>query len=293
MKRIFNYTATKQDEGKTLLSFLKNRNYTRGVIIHLKKTPSSILVNGVWEHVTRRLCTGDEIQILLVESQSSALIQPSKLPLSILYEDEDLMVIDKPSGMPVHPSLNHYDNTLANAVAGYFQEQGIPFVFRCVNRLDRDTSGLTIIAKHMLSSAILNLAMKEGKISRTYYAIVEGDPGQSGTITAPIARVSDSVIERTTDSKTGIPAVTHFQSVITKNGFSLISLQLETGRTHQIRVHMRHIGHPLLGDFLYNPECNKMNRQALHARKLSFPHPMTGEAMCFVSPWPDDFVLTP
>lgn len=151
--------------------------------------------------------------------------------------------------MPIHPSMNNYDNTLANAVCHYYQTQGIPYTFRCVNRLDRDTTGLTILAKHLISSAILNSEVSVRGISREYLAIVKGFTEDEGTVNAPIGRKEGSTIERQIDVLHGETAITHYKRLAYQDGLSLISLKLETGRTHQIRVHMKSIGHPLIGDF--------------------------------------------
>ena len=204
------------------------------------------------------------------------------------------MVINKPAGMPIHPSQNNRDNSLGNALAWYFASRNRPFVFRCINRLDRDTSGLTIIAKHVVSAGMLSAmvaAKDENGIRREYLAIVRGEvtPPQ-GLITAPLGRRDGSIIERTVDFERGEKAVTHYRLVHTKNGHSLVSLLLETGRTHQIRVHMKYLGFPLIGDYLYNPDMSRMTRQALHAYKLDFKHPLTGQPMSFTAPLPEDMI---
>ena len=213
---------------------------------------------------------------------------PVSMPLSICYEDEDILAVNKPAQMPVHPSLNHYDHTLANAVCGYYNDQEIPYTFRCVNRLDRDTTGLTLIAKHMLSSAILSTAAARREISREYIAIASGKTPESGTIDAPIGRVAGSTIERQIDFENGERAITHYRRLAYHDGLSLLSLHLETGRTHQIRVHLKSIGHPLIGDFLYNPTDTTIKRQALHSYRLTFSHPITGESFVLTAPLPDD-----
>lgn len=213
------------------------------------------------------------------------------------------MVIDKPADMPVHPSIGNYENTLANAAAWYFHRQDIPFVFRCINRLDRDTTGLLILAKHMLSGAILSDQMKKRAIHRTYLAITEGKTDPAGTIDSPIGRTDQSLILRQVDHENGDSACTHYLQKcwhpktfypetlpVPQDGLSLVQLQLETGRTHQIRVHMTSIGHPLIGDTLYNPETALMNRQALHSYRLAFTHPVTGVSLEFTSPLPEDMV---
>lgn len=288
MKRIFNYTIPTEYDGRTLLSFLKEKHYSAPVITHLKRTEKGILLNGVWGRVREILHTDDILTITLIEEESSDNIVPTNLPLDIVYEDEDILIINKSSNTPIHPSQGNYDNTLANAVAYYFQEKGEAFTFRCINRLDRDTTGLLILAKHMHSASILSNMVQKREIHREYLAIATGKVPQDETIVAPIARVDGSTIERCVNEENGEYACTHYKTLLNKNGYSLVSLKLETGRTHQIRVHMKHIGHPLPGDFLYNPDYTVINRQALHSHKLSFKHPITEEMMEFIAELPDD-----
>ena len=229
------------------------------------------------------------LTIRIQENECSEKIPPTELPLNIIYEDEDILVINKPAGMPIHPSQNNYYNSLANALAWYYEQQGKPFIFRCTNRLDRDTSGLTIIAKHMVSSSILSQMVREHTISREYRAIVRGSvTPPCGTIDAPLSRKPGSIIERTVDFEHGERAVTHYQVLEEKNGHSLVSLHLETGRTHQIRIHMKYLGFPLIGDYLYNPDMEFMSRQALHSYRMQFTHPITGEHMDFIASLPED-----
>lgn len=288
MQRNFTYQITEEFHNCTISSFLKAKGYPHAVMVHLKKTPESILLNGRWEYVSTPVKTGDVLEIKLIETDSSEKIPPVYTPFSIVYEDEDILVIDKPANMPIHPSLNHYENTLANAVCYYFANQDIPYTFRCVNRLDKNTTGLTIVAKHMLSSAILSQDVATKSIKREYLAIVAGETSDSGTINAPIGRKDASTIERQIDYEHGEHAVTHYKKIGTKNGYTLLSLVLETGRTHQIRVHMSSIGHPLVGDFLYHPDSTELPRQALHSHKLEFIHPITKEPMEFIAPMPLD-----
>ncbi len=209
----------------------------------------------------------------------------------MVYEDEDILVVNKPAGLPIHPSQNHYEDSLANAVMAYYKEQGENFVFRCINRLDRNTSGLTLIAKNMLSSAILSQDVMKRDIHRTYLALVERSQQlpDSGTIEAPIARVDGSTILREVNFETGDYALTKYWKLADFDDATLLKLQLGTGRTHQIRVHMSYIGHPLLGDDLYgngtyhkiDSEGNSiiLDRHALHSYRLEFTHPITGEVM--------------
>ena len=251
----------------------------------------SILLNDVWEYVTCRVKEGDNLCIHICEEESSEKIPPIELPFPVVYEDEDIVVVNKPADMPIHPSLNNYENTLGNAAAYYFAKQNKAFIFRCINRLDRDTTGLTILAKHMVSAGILQSQMVERRIKREYLAIVDGIIEEDeGTIDAPIGRKDGSTIERMVDCENGERAVTHYRVLERKANTTLVALKLETGRTHQIRVHMTHKGHPLLGDFLYNPSDDRMSRQALHAWHLSFTHPITGEEMSFEAPVPEDML---
>lgn len=288
MQRNFLYSITEEFHHCTISSYLKAKEYPHAVMVHLKKTPESILLNGKWEYVNTPLKTGDLLEIKLIETASSDKIPPVYAPLSIVYEDEDILVVNKPADMPVHPSLNHYEHTLANAVCYYYANQGIPYTFRCVNRLDKNTTGLTILAKHMLSSAILSQEVAAKNIKREYLAVVKGETEASGTIDAPIGRKDASTIERRIDYEHGERAVTHYRRIDTKNGYTLLSLHLETGRTHQIRVHMSAIGHPLIGDFLYHPDSTELPRQALHSHRLQFLHPITKESMEFTVPMPQD-----
>ncbi len=292
--RIFTYEIeTSIRKNITIHEYLKQIGYSQGILTHIKRTPYGITLNGVWAYVNQSLTPGDTLVITLTESDSSEQILPVNLGLNIIYEDLDLMVVDKPSDMPIHPSQGNHDNTLANAVAWLYQTRNEPFVFRCINRLDRDTTGLLILAKNKYSGALLSNMIANREITREYLAIVSGETQDHGTITAPIARVDSSTIEREVNPISGDYACTHYKKLNQKNGCSLVSLQLETGRTHQIRVHMKFIGHPLLGDFLYNPDYRFAKRQTLHSHQLTFVHPITKESMTFTSPLPDDmsFIL--
>lgn len=277
----------------TIEQFLRKRGFSHHVITGLKRIPEGICLNGVWAYTTQKLKEGDVLTIHLVELESSPGILPAPVPFDIVYEDQDLMIVNKPADTPIHPSQGNYDNTLANGVAHYYAQQGIPYIYRCINRLDRDTTGLLILAKHGVSGAILSTQMMNRQIKRTYRALVEGHTPLEGTIDAPIARKEGSTIERCVNYESGERAVTHYrrlsQEISEKNRlpFSRLELRLETGRTHQIRVHMQSIGHPLLGDTLYRPE-NPFERphQALHSYALEFKHPITLENMRFSVPEP-------
>ncbi|MCI8504989.1 MAG: RluA family pseudouridine synthase [Lachnospiraceae bacterium] len=289
MERRISYGAEEGDEGLRIEQFLRRRGYSRGCLAHLKRQADGALVNGRARYLNERLSQGDVLTVHICETENSNQVVPVRLPLAIVYEDEDIVVVNKAAGMPTHPSVNNYDNSLANALAWYFKEQGKPFVFRCSNRLDRDTSGLTVVAKHMLSSCVLAGMTVRKEVEREYRAIVRGqvEPA-AGTITAPLGRKPGSIIERQVDFDGGEEAVTHYQVVGEGNGHSLVALKLETGRTHQIRIHMKYLGSPLVGDYLYNPDMEWIGRQALHSFRLAFRHPVTGEQMEFEAPLPED-----
>ncbi|MCC8105326.1 MAG: RluA family pseudouridine synthase [Clostridiales bacterium] len=304
----------------TIERFLREKGCSHHVLTLLKRTDHGILKNGVWAYTNQPVMVGDEITVRVEETESSEQILPVPLPLSVVYEDEDVLVVDKPCDMPVHPSMGNHENTLANAVMYYYAERDRRFVFRCITRLDRDTTGLVLIAKNSLSGAILSQQSSRRQIHREYLAITEGVLSKEGTIDAPIARWQDSPLMRCVDFEHGERAVTHYQRLgvyrmppetceetfqnrflsqteseagaegRVPNVVSLANVRLETGRTHQIRVHMKFIGHPLPGDFLYNPDsvCELAPRQMLHAHRLTFTHPVTGETLVFESKMPPD-----
>ena len=289
MNRNIDYIIDEDSSGLRVEQFLRRKRYSGQNLSEIKRMPKSILVNGVHYYMRQELSTGDHLQVRICETQNSEKIPPTKLPLDIVYEDEDLLVLNKPAGMPIHPSLNNYTNSMANALAYYFQSQGKPFIFRCCNRLDRDTSGLTIVSKHLVSGSILSDMTKYREVHREYLAIARGSVTPSeGTIQAPLGRKGGTIIERTVDWEHGEDAVTHYKVVKEANGHSLVSLRLETGRTHQIRIHMKYLGYPLIGDYLYNPDMEYMTRQALHSHHMEFTHPITGEHMSFTAPLPED-----
>ncbi len=289
MNRNIDYIIDEDSAGLRVEQFLRRKRYSGQNLSEIKRMPKSILVNGVHYYMRQELSKGDHLQVRICETQNSEKIPPTKLPLDIIYEDEDLLVLNKPAGMPIHPSLNNYTNSMANALAYYFQSQGKPFIFRCCNRLDRDTSGLTIVSKHLVSGSILSDMTKYREVHREYLAIARGSVTPSeGTIQAPLGRKEGTIIERTVDWEHGEDAVTHYKVVKEANGHSLVSLRLETGRTHQIRIHMKYLGYPLIGDYLYNPDMEYMTRQALHSHHMEFTHPITGEHMSFTAPLPEN-----
>ena len=231
MIRTLTYTVTEEEAGVSLLEWLRDKGCSRQVLAHLKNT-KGLFKNGERPFAKEPVRSGDQIKLRLTEEAGSEGIVPVCLPFSVVYEDEDLLVIDKPAGLPVHPSINHYENTLANGIMWRCREKGEYFPFRCVNRLDAGTTGLLIIAKNMFSAAVLYSAMKERKIKRTYLAVASGEIREPGTVDLPIGRVSDSVIERCIDQEHGERARTHYEPVavceVPGNGsYTMLRLQLE------------------------------------------------------------------
>ncbi len=301
----------------TIEQFLRNKGCSHHVLTHLKRTDHGILKNGGWAYANQPVTAGDVITVRVEETETSEQITPVPLLLSVVYEDEDVLVVDKPCDMPVHPSMGNHENTLANAVMYYYAAKDQRFVFRCITRLDRDTTGLVLIAKNELSGAILSQKSALRQIHREYLAVTEGILPGRGTIDAPIARQQGSPLMRCVDFEHGERAVTHYQRLgvyrktakkavpeaigaaedmhtcSSGEAVSLAAVRLETGRTHQIRVHMNFIGHSLPGDFLYNPDsvCDLAPRQMLHAYRLTFAHPISGETLSFESEMPPDMRL--
>ena len=289
MNRQLTYKIDKQFDGFTVEKFLKSQGYSSANITAIKKMPNNTVVDDTWVHMNKKLKASDVLIVNISENETSKNIPPVEMPLNIVYEDEDIIVVNKPAGLSIHPSLNHYEDSLANGLVYYFKSKGQPFIFRCANRLDKNTSGLTVVAKHLVSANILSCAVKNREFHREYLAIVRGIlPEKQGTIDAPIGRIDDSIITRRVDFENGEKAITHYKVVAEENDLSLISVKLETGRTHQIRVHFKYLGYPLIGDYLYNPDMEYMSRQALHSHKINFIHPIRKQAMEFVAPLPDD-----
>lgn len=285
MMREITYYITKNDDGRKIKNILRqNLGISAAVLTKLKQTPEGILLNGKSVFATQTVNKGDVITITLSD-ESSPNIVPSHIPLDIIYEDEDILAVNKPRNMPCHPSQNHHDDTLANGVMHYYKEKG--FTFRVITRLDKDTSGVVLIAKNKISASILSDHMLNGKIYKEYVALCHDAPKDTkGTIDAPIARKDGSAIMREVNPL-GKKAVTKFEVIQNNDDFSLIKLNPMTGRTHQIRVHLSHIGCPIYGDDMYgSPLKNEKTR--LHCRKISFNHPITKKKLIIEAPIPED-----
>lgn len=288
MSRYLTYIIKPEESGITIKDYLKKKSFSHALIANLKKYDDGIMVNGVRKYTDHHLVSDDELNVCIREKPMVSRIMATEIKLSVLYEDEDFMVVDKQAGIPIHPSRLNNTETLANAVANYLTDKGIDPVFHCINRLDKDTSGLTIIAKNMYAASLLSEMIRIRTIKRDYLAICEGIfRNKQGSVCAPITRNGTSMI-RYVDHEKGEYAETDYQVTGEGNGLSLVKLTLKTGKTHQIRVHMKHIGHPLIGDRLYNPDNRIMERQALHAQKLTFTHPVTGMNISITSDIPAD-----
>lgn len=289
MDRTITYTISQEAEGLRIEQFLRRQGYSRQNLAELRQMPQSTQINGQFRPQKERLLAKDILSVHIHEVLNSPKVIPMPLALDIIYEDEDIIVVNKPAGMAIHPSMHNTYHSVANALAYYYQQQGLSFIFRCSNRLDCDTSGLTVIAKHLVSASILASMVANKEVEREYLAIVRGAlTPDSGTIDLPLGRRPGPVIERFIDYENGERAITHYRRLDIKNGHSLVSLLLETGRTHQIRIHMKAIGFPLIGDYLYNPDMEYISRQALHSHRLAFYHPITHEFLEFRAPLPDD-----
>lgn len=386
--RQIDYIIPESFHGHTVEAFLRSEGYSRTTLYHLRSTralseashittnvpsanadgrttctsavridhtaetePASIdglVLNGHRSYLKEVLSTGDRLRCNILETEDSPNVIETEIPLSIVYEDEDILVIDKPAGLPIHPSMGHYEHTLGNALCWYTRHVlGYEhYVNRIVNRLDRDTSGLLIAAKNMHAAARLGDMIRAHAIQREYLAIASGDVrdifhttgaadslsglytgraadpayararlqnldgrfpdslanipalsdpanpvlGLHFTVNAPIGRKEDSVIERCINYTEGDYTVTHglLLSYNEEKDLSLLRLKLETGRTHQIRVHMQYLGHPLPGDFLYHPDERFITRQPLHSWRLRFRHPISGKLLELTAPLPED-----
>lgn len=265
----------------------KEKQISRLALTDIKKY-GKLLVNGVEVTVRAVVSFGDEVTVVFPVEKRSEGLQARNIPLSVVYEDDHLLVINKQAFLVTIPSIYHPEQSLANAVLYYYDRNEIPFTFHAVNRLDRDTSGLLIVAKHRYAHDLLTKQQRLGQVKRTYLAIVHGlIKNDVGTISAPLGRKEESMIEREVKVD-GQEAVTHYKVVKFLEHETVVQLQLETGRTHQIRVHMASIGHPLLGDDLYGGLITKINRQALHSWQLDFFHPILKQNMSFNVAPPED-----
>lgn len=268
-------------DGKKAIYFLrKHCNLSARMITQLKRKKDGILMNGKILRTVDFTQAGSRVEINLPDEESE--IVPVEGRLDIAFEDEHLLIVNKPPSMPVHPVKQHQTNTLANIVTYYMKSRGENYVFRAVNRLDKDTSGLVLIAKNKFCANSL-----KNKVSKNYFALCHGKLECGGTINAPIGLKSDSKIVRHV-LDCGAPAITHYEVLCSDDDISFLKLWLETGKTHQIRCHMSSIGHPLLGDDLYGGSLELISRQTLHCGEMKFAHPIKGNEISVSCNLPED-----
>lgn len=291
MKSNFTYRLVHKGENSLLRDVVRQAGISKRALTDIKFQGGCLLVNGYEKTVRTEISEGDEVTIVFPpEKMSEGLIAVDR-PLEIIYEDEHIVVVVKPAGLPSIPSKDHPHDSLANRIAGYYKEMNYQATVHMVTRLDRDTSGLVLVAKHRHAHHQLSLQLQQHEIDKHYFAVVEGNVEKDhDSIIAPIGRKGDSIIERhvTPDGKF---AKTEYRVKTRLEGDrqgTLVDIKLWTGRTHQIRVHMAHIGHPLMGDDLYGGSMKLIDRQALHAYLLRFEHPLTREMCAFTSPFPPD-----
>ena len=291
MERL-DYICTTEDEGLEVLTLLRREfRVSTNLLRQLKVTDNGITLDGVRVTVRYTVHTGQTLSIQREpDSGRESRVEALGGPLDIVYEDADLMIINKPAGLPVHPSPGHYDGqTLANRVVFYLTQTGQNPTFRAINRLDRGTSGLMTCAKNKLSAHRLEELLAADGIRRTYHAVCEGTGlAPEGTVDLPIGRAEGFGIKRAV-REDGQRAVTHYKVLKEQNGRTLLEIRLETGRTHQIRVHFSHLGHPLCGDFMYGQEIDGMKGCALHSCSITLTQPSTGEGLAFTVPDPPVF----
>lgn len=286
------YKISAEENGKTVKEILR---YGVGLSLaftkQLKFLDNGIMLNGEKVTVRRTVSAGDILFLATEDVQRDGVLTPTPLPLDIAYEDEYIVMPNKSADMPTHPSHNHRGDTLADALAYKYQEEGIPFVFRAISRLDRNTSGILLIAKDIISASRLSASMKNGDISKKYIAILDGELDfDEGTINTYIKREAESIIFRRVckENEGGDRAITKYKLLAKSNGYSLVLASPITGRTHQLRVHFSHMGAPILGDDMYGNESPLISRHALHALSLEFIHPKTNTPITVCAPPSED-----
>ena len=279
MSRTLTYTVPPAWDGRTVKDFARQHlGLSSRAFVKQKYLPGGLVKNGQPCRSVDLLRAGDRLCLTL--PQDAETYQAVEGPLSILYEDQDYLAVDKPPAMPVHPSPGHDRDSLLNRVAFHYQLTGQAPAFRPLYRLDKDTSGILLVGKH-------RAAVSSAQVEKTYYAVCQGELSGDGTVEAPIGLEPGSKIRRCC-REDGQPAVTHWQVLASQEGHTLLRLRLETGRTHQIRVHMAHLGHPLAGDDLYGGSRYRLCRQALHCGELSLVCKPLGAGLRLAAPFPED-----
>lgn len=283
----YNLISYTNEEEMTLKEVLLDKlNFSVRSLSKMKRE-KSVLVNGVYKKPSLKVYSGDLIEVKTDEEKAN--FEPQDLNLQIIYDDFDIIMVNKPPFMVVHPTKSHYDKTIANGISYYIDNQKENVKIRFVNRLDMNTSGLVIVAKNAYAHHTLSTAMSENKVEKKYITVVDGIIKENeGTIDEPIYRPTEDSIKRIIDER-GQSSVTHYKVIERLENATVLEVSLETGRTHQIRVHMAHIGHGIIGDELYGyVDEDLINRQALHAYKLEFEQPRTKEKLKFKADIPED-----
>ncbi len=278
-----------EHKNQTVESYLKNVWQFPKKLLHELRMAKGCRINGEVKPWNTILFSGDQVEMQLYIEEDYGVI-PQEQSIDVCYEDEHLLIANKPFGVDTHPNEKGQLNTLANGVAFHFQENGLKTKVRHIHRLDKDTTGGVVFAKHALSSSILDSMLNQRKIKRTYTAIVEGNvKSPKGTINEAIGRDRHHPTRRRVSPK-GDKAITHYKKIryISKLNVTILECQLDTGRTHQIRVHLSFLGHPLIGDLLYGGKQKLLNRQGLHASNVQFTHPFTKENLSIDIPYPSD-----
>lgn len=281
MPRILRFTIDERYDGRKVVHFLRGEaGMSARLVGSLKRLPDGICLNGSQTRTIDRLHAGDLLTLSFPDDTGS--VEPLCFPLDVLYEDEDLLIVNKPAGLAMHPTHNHQGDTLANALAAYFQQQGRQVAMRCVGRLDKDTSGIVVCALNRYAAARLS-----GCVEKAYLAVASGLYRGSGAIDRPIVRPDPLHTSRAV-GEGGLPAVTHWRALMQGENRTLLRVRLETGRTHQIRVHFASLGTPLVGDTMYGTADDRIARQALHCAAARLIHPVTGRALQAEAPLPPD-----
>lgn len=278
--------------GMTVLNFLRYEAGISGAMLrHLKHVENGITVNGIHVTVRHILSKGELLSIKSEDSEASQNIVATDIEIDIVYEDDDIVLPDKPPFMPTHPSHGHFDDTVANALCYRYSGKKEPFVFRAINRLDRNTSGLLLIARNRVAASKLSASLKSGEISKEYIAILKGSlPQAEGIIDTYIKRTAASIITRRVcqENEGGDRALTSYNVLFSNGEYSIVKATPITGRTHQLRVHFAYLGAPIVGDDMYGEICPYIDRHALHASRLTFPHPSSKRVISLFSPMPRD-----
>lgn len=285
--RALTFTVPPECDGSTVGKFLRYKcQVSARLITKQKRVDQGITLNGAHIRTVDPIHAGDIIGLNIPDDPRPAMAAGTAA--SVAYEDEDVIILEKPIGVPVHPTHGHFDDTLANALASYLAQKGETAVFRPINRLDKDTTGLVVVCKHAHGANMLH-----GHMDKTYYAVCQGELEGSGTIDAPIRRRENAGIRREV-GEGGQRSVTHWKALCTRDGMTLLEIALETGRTHQIRTHFADVMNmPLAGDTMYGGSTELIGRQALHCGRVSFDHPVTGEPFELYSTLPEDMLTLP